>query len=85
MKALEIKKILKNKGLEVKGLSVRHEYAGYEEVYWVNGNSKKHNLEAIKNILEKLLESINYDERTGEFLAGGNTLVFVQDENHMSI
>lgn len=77
IKATELKTFLKEKGINVKGLKIRHEWAGTSEAYYVKGDPKVHDLKTIELLLRNKLEYYQRDERSGEILAGGNTWVFV--------
>ena len=76
-KRLELlRKELKDKGYSSRKIGVRHRYCGYSSSIHVtikDLNIDKKEIEAIA----KKYSAVDYDERTGEILAGGNTFVFV--------
>lgn len=76
MESKEIKNYLKEKGIDTRKVSIRHEYPGYSEAF--NITIKDINVSASE--VEKLAKHFEYyetDERTGEILAGGNTFIYV--------
>lgn len=76
-KRLELlRKELKDKGYSSRKVGVRHEYCGYSSSIRVTIKDLSIDKEEIKAIANKYRD-VDYDERTGEILAGGNTYVFV--------
>lgn len=75
----KIKKILKNAGFDVNGLSIKHRYGGYSDSWDIDGDGTKVDLPAIERVLKNKLQWYETDERSGEILAGGNTFVFAND------
>lgn len=72
----EIKKYLTvNLKCDKKLISVKHQWAGYSEAYWVKID-KSLNLAEAERLIKKY-ELYDRDERTGEILEGGNTYLFV--------
>ena len=78
IKGTEIKKKLKEYGINTEGLSVRRRDAGYSDAWYVDGSGKKTDLRSVERILKDKLESYERDI-SGEILMGGNTFVFVTD------
>lgn len=80
-KTKAIRAALKEAGITSKQVSVKHRYCGYSSSYHItikNGNISEMQ---VKDICKRF-ESVDYDERTGEILEGGNDYVFVErDQN----
>lgn len=76
-KAKEIRKELKNMGINARMVSVTTRDAGYEERIDIKIKSPAVDIEKVKAVALHF-EEIDRDERTGEILAGGNTFVFVR-------
>lgn len=75
-KATAIRTALKKAGFTSKQVSVKHRYCGYSSSYHItikNGNVSELQ---IKDICKRF-ESVDYDDRTGEILEGGNDYIFV--------
>lgn len=73
----EIKKyLLKELKCDRKMISIKHQYAGYSEAYWIKID-KSLNLDKVERLIKKY-EQYDRDERTGEILEGGNTYLFAQ-------
>lgn len=73
----EIKKyLLKELKCDRKMISIKHQYAGYSEAYWIKVD-KSLNLDEVDRLIKKY-EQYDRDERTGEILEGGNTYLFAQ-------
>lgn len=75
----EIKKKLKEYGINTDGLKIRKDSGGLETAWYVEGSGTKTDLASVEKILTKKLGHIDYDEATGDILAGGNTFIFVND------
>ena len=75
----QIKKKLKDYGINTDGLSVSKGRGGYETAWHIKGSGIKTDLKGVERITKSKLEDISRDERSGEILAGGNTFVFVDD------
>lgn len=74
----KIRQDLKAKGYRIPAqISVTSERGGYERAFRVTIKDLKINDEEIKKIVKKY-QSVSYDERSGEILAGGNTYIFVE-------
>lgn len=72
----EIKKYLSVKlRCDKKLISVKHQWAGYSEAYWIKID-KTLNLDEAQRLVNKY-QQYDRDERTGEILEGGNTYLFV--------
>ena len=78
-KAKAIRTTLKEAGFNQKQVSVKKQWAGYELVFNVTIHDEKIEKDEIEKIVAKF-RSIDYDERTGEILAGGNDYVFVKKD-----
>lgn len=76
MKSKEIKKYLKENGIDTKKISVKGSNCGYSESYNITIKDISINIEKVRELL-KTFESYERDERTGEILEGGNTYIFV--------
>jgi len=77
MKSTEIKKMLKDKGIDTKNISVKCSPCGYSESIRVTLKDENINKKEVEKIVNNL-ESYERDEKTGEILEGGNTYVFVE-------
>ena len=75
----QIKKKLKGYGINTEGLTVSKGRGGYETAWHISGDSRKTDLKAVEDIVKTKIGHVDYDERSGEILAGGNTFVFVRD------
>lgn len=75
----QIKKKLKDYGINTDGLSVSKGRGGYETAWYIKGSGIKTDLKGVERITKSKLEDISRDERSGEILLGGNTYVFVDD------
>lgn len=75
----QIKKKLKDYGINTDGLSISKGRGGYETAWHISGSSIKTDLKAVEDIVKTKIGHVDYDERSGEILAGGNTYVFVSD------
>ena len=72
----EIKKYLSDKlKCDKKLISIKHQWAGYSEAYWIKID-KTLNLDEAQRLVNKY-QQYDRDERTGEILEGGNTYLFV--------
>lgn len=72
----EIKKYLSEKlECDKKLISIKHQWAGYSEAYWIKID-RTLNLDEAQRIVNKY-QQYDRDERTGEILEGGNTYLFV--------
>ncbi len=76
MNAREIKKVLKEQGFNPKDFSVSVRSGTYDMAVTVTIKSPYVNKIEIEKILKRF-EEIDYDQCTGEILAGGNTYVQV--------
>lgn len=80
MNSIEATKAIRNElkkcGYSNRKVSVKHEYGGYSASIRVTVKDLAINLAGIRKIA-RIYEDIDYDERTGEILEGGNTYVFV--------
>lgn len=76
--AKEVKKVIKENGINTKKISVRCSIEGYEEVIRVTLKDIYLPLKKIEAIVRKAFEVVGYDEYSNEILAGGNTFVFVE-------
>ena len=76
MNSKEIKKYLKENGIDTKNISVKGSTCGYSESYEITIKDININIEKVRELL-KTFESYETDERTGEILEGGNTYIFV--------
>ena len=77
LKGKEIKDLLKQKGFDIKKISVREQQGGYSQAFWVTLKDKSIDKEEVRKVVEPL-QYYERDERTFEILAGGNTYIFVQ-------
>ena len=83
-KAKAIRAALKEAGITSKQVSVKHRYCGYSSSYHItikNGNISEMQ---VKNICKRF-RSVDYDERTGEILEGGNDYVLVNRDNNYPV
>ena len=76
-KAKAIRTALKEAGFNQKQISVKKQFGGYSVAFYVTIRDANIDKSTIENIVNKF-KSIDYDERTGEILAGGNDYVFVK-------
>lgn len=76
MNSKEIKKYLKENGIDTKNISVKGSNCGYSESYNIAIKDININIEKVRELV-KTFESYERDERTGEILEGGNTYIFV--------
>ena len=77
----QIKSKLKGYGINTDGLSVSKGRGGYETAWHISGSGLKTDLKAVEDIVKTKIGHVDYDERSGEILAGGNTYVFVSDKD----
>lgn len=75
-KSKEIKKSLKEAGIDTRFISVTHKWCGYSESYRVEICSTDIDKDMVKRICNRFKE-IDRDEITGEILEGGNTYIWV--------
>ena len=73
-KAKAIRTALKEAGFNQKQISVKKQFGGYSVAFYVT--IRDANID--KSTIVNKFKSIDYDERTGEILAGGNDYVFVK-------
>lgn len=76
-KAQELRKVLKEKGYKRNDISIRSGYCGYSSYIDVTIKNPEINRSDIEKIAIRYRE-VDYDERTGEVLEGGNTYVHVK-------
>ena len=76
--AKEVKKVIKENGIDTKKISVRCSIEGYEEVIRVTLKDIMLPIEKIKTVVSEAFEVVGYDEYSNEILAGGNKFVFVE-------
>lgn len=76
-KAKAIRAALKEAGITSKQVSVKHRYCGYSSSYHITIKDGNVSELQIKDICKRF-ESVDYDDRTGEILEGGNDYVFVE-------
>ena len=76
MNSKEIKKHLKENGIDTKNISVKGSNCGYSESFNITIKDINIDIEKVRE-LAKTFESYERDERTGEILEGGNTYIFV--------
>ena len=72
-----IRDALKKAGYKRSQVSVSKGRGGYEIVYHVTVKDLMIPIEKIEKVVKKF-QSVDWDERTGEILAGGNTMIFVE-------
>lgn len=73
-----IRKDLKAKGIKVPGqVNVRTRRGGLSNAYDIIIKDLKVDADELRKIVKKY-EDIDYDERTGEILSGGNTYIFIK-------
>ncbi len=77
-KAAEIRAELKKAG--IKGVSVRTRTGTYDEAIYITIKNAAVNIKTVENIARKYKE-VDYDEVSGEILAGVNTYVFTRYES----
>ena len=75
-KAKAIRAELKKAGFTSRQVSVKHRYCGYSSSYHITIKDGNVSELQIKDICKRF-ESVDYDERTGEILEGGNDYIFV--------
>lgn len=83
-KAKAIRAALKEAGITSKQVSVKHRYCGYSSSYHITIKDANVSELQIKDIC-KSFESVDYDERTGEILEGGNDYILVERDNHAPV
>lgn len=83
-KAKAIRAALKEAGITSKQVSVKHRYCGYSSSYHITIKDGNVSELQIKDIC-KSFESVDYDERTGEILEGGNDYILVERDNHAPV
>lgn len=76
-KSALIRAALKKAGFNARQVSVRVEWGGYSVVFYVTIRDKNIDKAEIEKIVLPF-KSVDYDERTGEILEGGNDYVFVR-------
>lgn len=76
MNSKEIKKYLRENGIDTKNISVKGSNCGYSENFNITIKDINIDIEKVRD-LAKTFESYERDERTGEILEGGNTYIFV--------
>lgn len=76
MNSKEIKKYLKENGIDTKNISVKGSNCGYSESYNITIKDITVDIEKVRELV-KTFESYERDERTGEILEGGNTYIFI--------
>lgn len=76
MTSKEIKEVLREKGIDTRHISVRHKWAGYSDIWWVEIKREDIDKKRVEQVCRQF-EEIDRDERTGEVLMGGNTYVWV--------
>ena len=74
-----IRKVIKNSGYNTRDFSIRVRDSLYDTAVNVKIKNPKIRKSEIEKILKKF-ESIDYDEKTCEILAGGNVYIFVNYE-----
>lgn len=79
MESSLIRAALKKAGFTARQVSVRKEQGGYELVFYVTIRDKRIDKAEVEKIVRPF-KSVDYDERTGEILAGGNCFIFVSYE-----
>lgn len=84
IKGQEVKKKLKEYGINTDGLSVSRKSGGYSDAWHISGSGKKTDLKSAERILKDKLEFYERDV-SGEILMGGNTFVFVTDTDRNSL
>lgn len=83
-KAKAIRTALKEAGITSKQVSVKHRYCGYSSSYHITIKDGNVSELQIKDICKRF-ESVDYDERTGEILEGGNDYIFVDRDHQMPV
>ena len=83
-KAKAIRAALKEAGITSKQVSVRHRYCGYSSSYNITIKDGNVSELQIRDICKRF-ESVDYDERTGEILEGGNDYILVERDNHAPV
>ena len=76
MSGNDLKKYLKENGIDTSNISIKHSYCGYSESYDVTIKDENISRKEVDNLLKKF-EYYETDERTGEILEGGNTYILV--------
>ena len=76
MSGNDLKKYLKENGIDTSNISIKHSYCGYSESYDVTIKDENISRKEVDNLLKKF-EYYERDERTGEILEGGNTYILV--------
>jgi hypothetical protein len=74
-----IRDVLKQRGYNSRKIGVRFEFCGYSSVVILTVKDYTLDIEQVREWVKKY-ESIDRDERTGEFLEGGNTYIRVVKE-----
>lgn len=75
-----IRKELKTSGYKTRDFSVRVRDSLYDTAVNIKIKNPEINRKEIEKILNKF-KAIDYDERSGEILAGGNTYIFIDYES----
>ena len=76
--AKEVKKVIKENGINTKKISVRCSIEGCESVIRVTLKDVMLPIKQIETVVHEAFEVVSYDEYSNEILAGGNTFVFVE-------
>ncbi|MDE6504856.1 MAG: hypothetical protein K2L42_03200 [Clostridia bacterium] len=71
-----IKEALKKAGIDTRFISVRHKWCGYSESYHIEISSTEIDRDKVRRICNNF-QKIDWDERSGEILMGGNTYIWV--------
>lgn len=77
MNSQEMKKTLKQHGIDSSKISIKRENCGYSESYHIKIKDITIDKNEVENILKKF-EYYTRDEKTCEILEGGNTYIFVE-------
>ena len=72
-----IRDALKKAGWKRSEVTVAKGRGGYDAVYHVTVKNLKLPIENVEKVAKKF-EKLDWDDRTGELLAGGNTVIFVE-------
>lgn len=79
MESSLIRAALKKAGFTARQVSVKKGQGGYELVFYVTIRLSRIDKAEVEKIVRSF-KSVDYDERTGEILAGGNCFIFVSYE-----
>jgi len=78
VKGNDVKRFLKQQGIDTRKLSVTVSYGGYSESINVKIKDMAINMCEVNKLVKREYQNITYDERSqGEILRGANTFVFV--------